>query len=195
MIANVTDSRLDSDTNGLSKSLKCLKELKIVDTEHPNVLAILTHACGIPHKKVEKWSEIVEARKSIVRKLMFEYLTVTAPVVLMENWCGEDYNDLEVSGHCTRLPNGDLQPKNLYEACKELLEENKDGLGLITFTIVVSLPKKEPTKPGHRSEAKYAERPTLEHSGDSTRRPWCEICNKDFLMKNNGLVLIIIYNL
>ena len=78
----------------------------------------------------------------------------------------------------------------MYEACKELLEKNRDGLGLITFTIVDSLPKKEPPKPGHTSEAKNTKRLMLEHSGDSTRRRWCEICNKDFLMKNNGLVLI-----
>ncbi|CAB4044422.1 GTP-binding A, partial [Paramuricea clavata] len=162
LIVKSTDNRIMGKNSELAKSLRCIKELNLVDPKNPNVVAILSHACGVPYKKVEKWSEKMETKKSAVKRIIFEALKVTAPVVLLENMYGEDDNDLDVSGDYTRLPNGVLQPKNLYDACAGVLKKNKDYLALITLNSVFAASTKlPPPELGQKNEAKNAESCTL----------------------------------
>ena len=43
VFANAVDSRLEGENSNLAKSLKCIKELKLVDTSKPNVIGVMTH--------------------------------------------------------------------------------------------------------------------------------------------------------
>ncbi len=106
VIVKATDNRIMGENSDLGKSLRCIKQLGLVDPDKPNVVAILTHACGIPWKK---WSKNLERIKSAVRRIIFKALKVFAPVVMLEN-AYDDY-ELEVRGDYTCLPNGELQQK------------------------------------------------------------------------------------
>ena len=61
----------------------------------------------------------METKKKVVQDVIFNTLKVNAPVVLLEN----DFIEagLEKDGDFTKLPNGELQPKNSYDACQEVL--------------------------------------------------------------------------
>jgi predicted GTPase len=162
LIIKATDTRFKGNNSELAKSLRCVKQLKLVDPNNPNVLAILTHACGIPYMKADKWSQKLETKKEAVRKIIHEALKVTAPVVVMENLYGEEDYDLEPVDDYTRLPNGVLQPKNLYDACADVLKKNEDHLGLITLNSIFAASTKVTPKRGHSIEAKDANKCTLD---------------------------------
>ncbi len=165
VIVKATDNRIIGENSELGKSLRCIKLLGLVDPNKPNVVAILTHACGLAHKNAKKWSDELERRKSRVRKIIFNDLKVFAPVVVLEN-AYDDY-DLEVRGDYTCLPNEELQPKNLYTACAEVLKGNNDNLGLITLnSVFVASGKCRTPKFGHTTKAKIAK----EHTLDSEER-------------------------
>ena len=134
------DTRIAGKNSNLSKSLRCLNELSLVDHRRPNVVAVLSFCCSVSWRKVEVWKEKMENKKNVVQKVIFDALKVYAPVVLLEN----DFKDvgLEKDGDFTKLPNGELQPKNLYDACQKVLSKNKDNLGLITFNACFSNVKK-----------------------------------------------------
>ena len=156
LVVKASDNRIEGENSNLGKSLRCIKQLGLVDPKHPNVVAVLSHACHVPYKRVAKWTEKLEVVKANVKEIIFKALSVTAPVVLLENCHGEDDHDLEISGDYTVLPNGVLQPKNLYEACAKVLKENEDHLGLITLNSIFASPQKNPPKPGHKIHAKNA---------------------------------------
>ena len=101
---------------------------------------MLSFCCSIPCIKVEGWKEKIENKKKIVQDVILNSLKVNAPVVVLENDF-EAYG-LEKDGDFTKLPNGELQPKNLYDACQNVLRGNKDNLGLITFNACFSKLKK-----------------------------------------------------
>ena len=162
VIVKATDNRIMGENSELGKSLRCIKQLDLVDPDKPNVVAILTHACGVPNKNAKKWSDELERRKSRVRKIIFNDLKVFAPVVMLENAYGEDGYDLEVRGDYTCLPNGELQPKNLYTACGDVLKGNNDNLGLITLNSVFVASGKGRITSGHKIEAKIAKEHTLD---------------------------------
>ncbi len=156
LIVKATDNRMKGKNSILGKSLRYVKRLGLVDPKNPNVVAILTHACGLVHKNVKKWSEELEKMKSDVKQLIFDALNVATPVVMLENAFGEDGYELEVRGEFTCLPNGELQPKNLYEACAEVLKKNKDPLGLVTLNSVFASSTEVTSERGHKIEAKDA---------------------------------------
>ncbi|CAB4028571.1 GTP-binding A [Paramuricea clavata] len=147
-----------ANDNRFSEFVKWLEHIKLqnlVDRNNPNVVAVITHVCKIPNRKVDKWSKIMETKKTTVKRIIFDALKVTAPVVLLENMYGKEGYDLDVVGDYTRLPNGVLQPKNLYEACADVLKNNNDNLGLITLnSIFAPSTKVPPPKRGHKIEAK-----------------------------------------
>ncbi len=157
VIVKATDNRIMGENSELGKSLRCIKQLGLVDPDKPNVVAILAHACGVRKKSNKEWSDELEKRKSRVRQIIFNDLKVFAPVVMLEN----AYDDcgLEVCGDYTCLPNEELQPKNLYTACAK---ENNDSLGLITLNSVFVAPGKGLITSGHKIEAKIAKEHTLD---------------------------------
>jgi predicted GTPase len=163
LILKATDNRMEGKNSELGKSLRCIKQLGLVDLKNPNVVAILTHACSIPHGNVKEWTVKLNEVKSNVSKLVFNCLQVSAPVVAIEN----NYKgwNLKRRDDYTCLLNKDWQPKNLYVACASLLEYNKDSLGLITLNSIFleseQVPKRVPIS-GHETEAKNANQFTLD---------------------------------
>ena len=99
----------------------------------------------------------MEEKKAIIQRIVFKALKVHAPVVVLENDYGKDGEQLKVDGDFTRLPNGELQPKNLYNACKEVLKANFDHFGLMAFNACVDKSKKK----GHETKAKNASEESL----------------------------------
>ena len=136
ILVPATDTRVAGENSNLSKSLRCLNELRLVDHRFPNVVAVLSFCCSVSWRKIDAWKEKMENKKKVVQDVIFNALRVTAPVILLEN----DFEDeeLEKVGEYTRLPNGKLQPKNLYDACEHVLRKNNDNLGLITFNACFS---------------------------------------------------------
>ena len=136
VLVQATDTRVAGENSNLAKSLRCLKELRLVDHRSPNVVAVLSFCCSISYKKVDVWKEKIENKRKLVQDIIFNALRVNAPVVLLEN----DFKDeeLDVVGDFTKLPSGELQPKNLYDACQNVLRKNDDNLGLITFNACFS---------------------------------------------------------
>ena len=140
VIVQATDTRIAGENSNFSKSLRCLNELSLVDHCRPNVVAVLSFCCSVSCKKVETWKKKMENKKKVVQDVIFNALKVNAPVVLLENDFEEE--ELEKVGDFTELPNGELQPKNLYDVCQDVLGNNDDNLGLITFNACFSKLKK-----------------------------------------------------
>ena len=136
VVVSAMDQRIAGENSDLSKSLRCLNELGLIDHRRPNVVAVLSFCCSIPCKKVEKWKKNMETKKKVVQDVIFDALKVIAPVVLLEN--DSEEHELERDGDFTKLPNGELQPKNLHDACQKVLTKNQDNLGLITFNACLS---------------------------------------------------------
>ena len=116
------------DSN-LTKTLKCLQRLHLVDTRNPNVIGLMTHAylvggmSGV--RSADKWKSAYEKKKKSFQNSIYRYLEVHAEIVPIEN----DYEDLEKTGDWTLLPNGDKQPRNLFYACADRLDASEDRLG------------------------------------------------------------------
>ena len=140
IVVKATDTRIAGENSNFSKSLRCLNELSLVDHRRPNVVAVLSFCCSVSCKNVETWKKKMENKKKVIQDVIFNALKVNAPVVLLENDFEEE--ELEKVGDFTELPNGELQPKNLYDVCQDVLGNNKDNLGLITFNACFSKLKK-----------------------------------------------------
>ena len=158
VVVPATDTRVAGKNSNLSKSLKCLNELSLVDHRRPNVVAVLSFCCSVSSKKVEVWKEQMEEKKKVVQDVIFDALKVNAPVVLLENNFEDE--ELEKDGDFTKLPNGELQPKNLYDACEKVLRKNEDNLGLVTFNACFLNVKKNRID-GHKITAKDASKDAL----------------------------------
>ena len=140
LVVPATDTRIAGENSNLSKSLRCLNQLGLVDHSCPNVVAVLSFCCSVSCKNVETWKKKMENKKKVIQDVIFNALKVNAPVVLLENDFEEE--ELEKVGDFTELPNGELQPKNLYDVCQDVLGNNKDNLGLVTFNACFSKLKK-----------------------------------------------------
>ena len=163
LVVKATDNRIKGENSELGKSLRCIKQLGLVDSKNPNVVVILSHACSIRKKNDEEWTKALDKIKSNVTKIVFADLKVFAPVVLIENMY--DDCDLEHLGDYTVLPNKELQAKNLYEACANVLKNNKDSLGLITLNSIFVQSEKNKNRriePGYKVEAKKAKQCKLD---------------------------------
>ena len=133
LVISANEHRIDGSGSKLAHILHVLKELDVVDQGHPNVVAVLTFCCSVSYCDVPKWKEIMQEKKDIISRNIYETFNVQAPVVLLEN--DKDSNSLEKSGDFTVLPNDEPQPKNLYDACQIVLRDNGDHIGLSTFNI------------------------------------------------------------
>ena len=186
LLVKANDDRIVGKNSDLAKSLRCIKHLDLVDLKNPNVVVILTHVCSIRKKNDKKWTKALDNIKSTVKKIVFDNLKVLAPVVLIENM----YENcrLKRRGDYTRLPNGELQPENLYLACADILLTNNDNRGLITLnTIFVEFKNGENRRitGGHVLEAKYAKKCNL----DSEERAMVELLQLAIATKESKKVL------
>ena len=128
ILIQATDTRIQGENSNLAKSLKCLKALKLVDTKHPNVVAVLTFSTALGEKE-KRFTKNMASKKQVVGDTLFRFLHVQAPVVALEN----DIEDLDLDGDFTLLPDGTRQPQNLYKECSRVLKENGDLYGHLIF--------------------------------------------------------------
>ena len=159
LLVKANDNRVKGENSDLGKSLRCIRQLGLVDPKNPNVVIVLTHACSIRKPTDEEWIKELKTRESVVSTVVFNSLKVVAPIVSIEN----KYQDcrLERCGDFTVLPNGELQPKNLYLACAEILQKNKDNLGLITLNSNFIKSNKGSLQCGKEFKAKEAKKCTF----------------------------------
>ena len=157
LLIPATDSIIKNSNSNLSKSLRRLNKLDLVDRRNPNVVAILLFSCSISYKDVDRWEKTMKKKKQIVQAVILQVLEVFAPVVLLENDYGMNGHNLDVFGDFTRLPNGVLQPKNVYKACKEILRKNNDKLGLITLNTIFNKRNKMDTFRGHVARDSFSD--------------------------------------
>ena len=147
LVVSATDMRIKGRNSNLSKSLRSIKLLDVVDTERPNLVVVVTFCCSFSYENLEKWKRKLKEKKKLIKSVVDEILEIEVPVVLMENDY-EEYN-LKKRGHYTVLPNGEKQPKNLYHACQQLLERNEDHLGLLVLNSSFTRMRKERPTEGH----------------------------------------------
>ena len=152
LVVKATDDRVKGPKSNLTKCLRGIKLLNVVDKNHPNLVVVVTACCSSPYGKPDKWMEKMKKKKSDILTVVFEVLGVHAPVVLLENEY-EDYG-LQRDGDFTLLPNKERQPKNLYEACLKLLDKSKDYFGLAILNSAFRVEKKYRPKIGHTVKAK-----------------------------------------
>lgn len=161
LVVSAMDKRIAGVNSNLVKTLRGIKYLEVVDKNHPNLVVILTFCCSVPRGNVHRWKEKIEKKKQDISTIVFKVLAVRAPVIPMENAYGDNDHELEKDGDFTVLPNDERQPKNLYEACLLLLEENRDHFGLMVLNSVFQRPKKYKPKKGHEVKAKSSCTETL----------------------------------
>ena len=84
----------------MSKSLKCLVKLDLVDKKHPNVVGVITHGCSYPFRKPDVWAEKIKKKKILLKDVMFKHLNVSAEVVTLENnYADDDGNGWDLPIH------------------------------------------------------------------------------------------------
>ena len=90
------DTRIEGENSILSKSLKCLVKLGLVDKKNPNVVGVITHGCSFPTRKPDVWAEKIKRKSAVLKDVMFKHLNVSAEVVTLENMYGPDDFDLPI---------------------------------------------------------------------------------------------------
>jgi hypothetical protein len=125
IVFHVGEKRFSGRNSTLYKTLLEVGKLGIVDKRRPNVVLVLTHVASEPDEK-----EIADIAGELVR-IIKETLGVPVEAVCLEN--SHQKYKLEVAGDQTRLPNGTLQPKNLFLAISSRLRENDDNLALMAY--------------------------------------------------------------
>ncbi|XP_065650044.1 uncharacterized protein LOC105843976 isoform X3 [Hydra vulgaris] len=119
--------------NGPLKTfLQKLKKLDIVCSSYPNVICLFTYATVF----LNDCKENIEKKKEMLIKLCEEMLNVIVTVAYIEN----DYKNLKTQGDWTVLPDGTLQPINVFDCAKKLMKGNQpeekkyiDPLGIKTL--------------------------------------------------------------
>ena len=136
LVISANEHRMIGKNSKLANTLRALKELGVVDRNHPNVVAVLTFCCSVSYYNLTKWEETMKRKKDEISRSIHEAFGIEAPVVLLEN--DRESNDLENDDDFTLLPNSERQPENLYIACQKILEKNGDSFGLSTFNVVLA---------------------------------------------------------
>ena len=62
VMMNAGDKRFDGPNSNFTKSLKCLQKLNLVDTQNPNIVGVMTHACHLG-RNAKKWKDIIFSNK------------------------------------------------------------------------------------------------------------------------------------
>ncbi|CAG2220639.1 unnamed protein product [Mytilus edulis] len=123
---NIMDNRIEGESSNFAKMLKGLSKVDVIDIYNPNVVIVLTHATSIA-RNPKRWEERVQKKKEEVKALVRLYLGVNPEIVVQENLPQD--NDLERDGDWFILPNGEKQPKILYQACESILNRISDEIG------------------------------------------------------------------
>ena len=134
IVVRAGDPRILGFNSQLSKMLRVLSKLNIVDKICPNVIIVLTCALFIrpPKKYTEKRDEQIKNIKNLVRL----HLGVDPPVVVVENLAEEE--ELEKFGDWTLLPDGTKQPLNLFDAMIALMKLSGDEIGVEAVRLLFS---------------------------------------------------------
>ncbi|CAC5409091.1 DHH [Mytilus coruscus] len=124
IVQNINDNRIEGESSNFAKMLKGLRKVGAVDPYNPNVVVVLTHAASVARKR---WEDKVQKKKEEVKTIVQLHLGVHPEIVVQENL--PDDNELERDGDWYLLPNGDKQPKILYQACENILNRAGDEIG------------------------------------------------------------------
>ena len=101
-----TENRVLGEESKFAKNLRTLKSMGVIDTERPNIVVVVTHACSLPHKNVKTWTDKKSKIQNMFKEVFKQVISKNVPVVFMEN----EYSDQElerdgVKG--TLLPDGE----------------------------------------------------------------------------------------
>ena len=151
LVIQATDTRIQGENSNLAKSLRCMRELNLIDLKRPNVVGVVTW-CTSLGENPQRYQDNIEKKLRAIRETILQFLEVNAPVVAVEN----DTKYLPKDGDYTVLPDGTRQEKNLYNACRKLFEKNSDSYGQIIFTAAFREETKKVSM-GATVEAKNAE--------------------------------------
>lgn len=126
------DVRMKGENSALTKSLKILKEQKLVDHRRNNLIAVGTKAVGGMglNAKMYKQKRLKVTQK--VQEAVRRYLGVSnVPVVFVENK-PEDYNLEPLPGaEFIKLPDGEMSHGSLIREMQKLFMHSRDKLGLL----------------------------------------------------------------
>ena len=158
LVISANDWRIRGDSSNLVISIKCLKELELIDFEKPNVIGIITHAASLGWTK-DKWTKNFRKKCKMFKFVISKHLGLDINVIPIEN----DPIDqgFEPKNYGFLFPDQEtMEPKNLFDACTDLLLTNDDTFGYLAFTATF---KQENLSPelGHSVPAKCAEKEKL----------------------------------
>ena len=132
LCVKATDNRIADKQSSFVKSLRALNSLHVIDTEKPNVVIVVTHACALPHKDVQCFIDKKDKINAIYQEVVQTTLKIDVPVVFIEN----NYKEQQLKPFGTQetfLPDNEIQPRNLFEAIIENVHKNEDEIALMTL--------------------------------------------------------------
>ena len=159
ILISAADARLEGPCSDLTRSLKSLSQLNLVDRQHPNVIGIITRADFLG-KRMPRWKTNFDQTCEIFRNAVFEYLEVPptfVPIVPIDN----DLEDREREDDWTLLIDGTKQPRNLFKACGVVLKKSGDPFGKIVLNACF-VENSNPHQ-GLQVKARVASETTLSH--------------------------------
>ena len=134
IVVRAGDPRITGFNSQLSKMLRVLSKLNIVDKLCPNVIIVLT--CALFIRPPKKYAEKRDSQFQTIKNLVRLHLGVDPPVIVVENLAEEE--DLEKVGDWTLLPDGTKQPLNLFEAMIALMKLSGDEIGVEAVRLMFS---------------------------------------------------------
>ena len=188
------DKRFSGCTSNLVKAMKSLKKLKLVDSENPNIVGVITHASHLDRNK-KHWIKSFLAKKKKFQEIIQKTFNFEADIVAIENF--PIRAGLKRKGYGFLLPDEEtMQPKNMFDACTKLLRNNGDKFGYLAFTSTFKQKNLAPQY-GHSVIAKNAKLAALSLKEESFLSFWQESAlgdsyqdplitkAEDFCQKNN----------
>ena len=140
IVVDVNDERMLGNESKVATMFSIVKKkrLHLLDRKHPNIVIVLTHVCSMPRKA---WKTKLASKTYFIKLLARRFFKIEVPVIYIEN----DFSDheLEVVGDFTLLHNGEEQPRNLFEACIDLMRNNQDEIGIEAVRLFFKKSRKE----------------------------------------------------
>ena len=127
IVIDVNDERMLGYQSRVASMFKVLKKKKLhlIDRKRANVVIVLTHVCCLLKKN---WAARLDSKAHFVQLIARKFLKMQVPVVYIEN--DFDSFDLEEKGDFSILYNGEYQPKNLFDACIDIMKSSQDEVGI-----------------------------------------------------------------
>ena len=158
LMIQASDKRFSGCTSNLVKAMKSLKKLKLVDSEKPNIVGVITHASHLDRNR-KHWIKSFNSKKKKFQDIIYKTFNFEADVVAIENFPVR--SGLKRKGYGFLLPDEEtMQPKNMFDACTTLLRNNGDKFGYIAFTSTFKQKNLSPEY-GHSVTAKNAKLASL----------------------------------